>query len=222
MSRTEWILGIVLAALLIVVAYFAITFWLNPSEDDPVAAATEMASTRPAELVPVPTSAFVEETALFAFGIAQQQVFSWSNDAVLLSVKATFPYGSALENINDGRSSWTVTFYSPAKGAAQTVSVVSGAVNVVGERSMEAKPEPAGIGGWRLDSDEILTIFLQQGGEEFLEQNNVSTLTMALTTDNPTGRVEWLVSLFGDQTNRSLTLRMDAGSGEIFERIAAP
>jgi hypothetical protein len=40
---------------------------------------------------------------------------------------------------------------------------------------------------------------------------------MMLSTSNETGRIEWFVSLFGDQTLGSLTMRIDATSGEVLE-----
>ena len=222
MSRSEWVLGLVLAAILVVVAYFAITFWLGP---DDVAVQTDVPETmvtRPAQVVPGPTAAFVERTALLAFGIAQQEMLTWSNDATLLSVKATFPYGNAVEDVTSGESNWVFSFVSASLNKIRTVSVVSGTVNVVGDRELEIAVSPAGIGFWRLDSDEVLELFMQEGGNDFLQQDSVATLNMALTTDNESGRVEWLVSLFGDQTGRSLTLRMDAGSGELLDRVGAP
>ena len=219
MSRTEWILGLVLAALLIAVGYFAIAYWLGPSDLPVTVDGTVVAPTRAVEVGAVPTPAFVGDTALLAFGLAQQEIAGWEADAILLSAKATFPYGNALEDSREGRSNWTFTFYSPAAAQVKTVSVVAGTVSGVGERAVEEAFTPAGVGGWRLDSNEILALFLEQGGEEFLSQNNVSTLTMALTTDNESGRIEWLIALFGDQTNRSLTMTMDAGSGETLEIV---
>jgi hypothetical protein len=66
----------------------------------------------------------------------------------------------------------------------------------------------------------VIQQFLGQGGAEFMTSNGVTTLTMMLSTGNENGRIEWLVSLFGDQTLNSLTMRIDATTGEILENDA--
>ena len=212
-------MGLVLAALLLAVGYFAFAYWLGPTNVPVTTDGTLAAPTRFSEASVPPTPAFVGDTALLAFGLAQMEMVAWQDDVQLLNAKATFPYGNAQEDIEQGRSNWTFTFYSPAAQRVKTVAVVAGTVSPIGERDVTTVLSPAGIGGWRLDSNEILTLFMAQGGEQFLQQNQVSTLTMALTTDNESGRIEWLVALFGDQTNRSLTMKMDAGSGEVLDTV---
>jgi hypothetical protein len=70
-----------------------------------------------------------------------------------------------------------------------------------------------------LDSPDAVKQFLEEQGESFMASAGVTTLTMMLSTDNQNDRIEWLVSLYATQTGGSLTMRIDATSGEILEIV---
>jgi len=80
------------------------------------------------------------------------------------------------------------------------------------------------VSGWNLDSQEVIQILLREGGQEFIQNQGVTTLTMTLFTDDKeqNGRIEWLLGLISLKNNHSITMRIDATSGEILETIIAP
>jgi hypothetical protein len=221
MNRLEWILGIVLVVLLVVVVIFSLLLWFRP---DPVA---EFSGTpNSATVVAVranqiaPTSVFEGQTAKIAFAAAQQQAIGWQADAALLNASATWPQGATPNDVLTGETTWSFTFYSLQSQRTALISVINNEANLLSSSEQELETLPLGANAWQLDSQEVIQQFLGQGGAEFMTSNGVTTLTMMLSTGNENGRIEWLVSLFGDQTLNSLTMRIDATTGEILENDA--
>jgi hypothetical protein len=63
---------------------------------------------------------------------------------------------------------------------------------------------------------------LGSGGEQFLNQNGVSTLTVSLAADVGENRTEWFMSLFSISNGNSFTVSIDATSGDILDVIQTP
>ena len=213
MNRLEWILGIVLAILLVVVAVFSLLLWFRP-DDQQAAPNSEAAIAAQANQV-APTSVFEGQTAKLAFVAAQSVADSWQSDAALLNASATWPQGASTKQLLDGETTWSFTFYSPATGSTALISVVENNATLLSAGRYELTTPLLAASGWQLDSKDAIEQFLAEGGESFINNNGVTNLTMMLSTSSETGRIEWLVSLFGTQTLRSLTMQLDATSGEI-------
>ncbi|MFO7532984.1 MAG: hypothetical protein R6W93_11015, partial [Candidatus Limnocylindrales bacterium] len=79
-----------------------------------------------------------------------------------------------------------------------------------------AQPLPA-MSGWQVDSHTAVQQFLAEGGHDFMRQEGITTVTMSLRTDDPDGRITWLISAFAAQTNHSFTMNIDANSGGIID-----
>ena len=222
MSRTEWILGILLGLLVMVVVVMALFFWLQPPVEFDGAGVLTAAPVQAGAADLAPTSTFQENTALFAYGLSQQSAASWQPDARLYNAQATWPQGSGRNTLLAGRASWTLTFYSAAAGQVLPVSVVNGAAQTGSPRGGGRALDPTSIAGWELDSDEIMRRFLANGGDDLLASSPVTTVTMALSMENEEDRAEWLVSMFVPASGQSLTMRFDADSGDVLEQVAAP
>ncbi len=214
MNRLEWILGIMLAALLVIVVALSLMFWFR--SDTPAAApanvATEVASY--AGRVE-PTSVFAGQTAQIAFTAAQKTAVSWQPDAALLNASATWPQGMTPQALRDGETTWAFTFFSPAAAEMSLISVIENEASVI---TQGAFPPPAHLIGptaWNLDSRDAIDRFLQEGGADFMNSEGVTSLTMTLTADEGNGRIQWLLQLTATQSLRTLTMQIDATSGEI-------
>ncbi len=217
MTRAEWILGIVLMLVLVALGLFALVFWLGPNAGpaQPVAigAPTGVGPALPAGIEPTPP--FAGLTALRAYATAQRAATSWQPDAVLLSVTATWPQGSGRDALLSGETNWNMIFYAAGSQMALTVSVVDGRASPGAERPVAQTLEPLAINGWRLDSDEMIARFLQDGGDGLLGPGRLPSLTMALSTNTPERRIVWLVSLIDEVSKEAFIRRYDAGSGEV-------
>ncbi|HEX6386026.1 MAG TPA: hypothetical protein VF177_15255 [Anaerolineae bacterium] len=221
MSRLEWILGILLVVLLGVVVVLSLLFWFQPrprTASAPAAGSAAVIADRADEVAPTP--AFEGRTAHVAFAAAQRVAREWQEDAQLLNGSATWPQGANSQELLGGASSWSFTFYSVSAGRVAAISVVEDEASLVSEAPHEQETPPLEVGGWNLDSHEVVEIVLNEGGTAFINDEEITVLTMALSADNADqdGRMKWLASLFAPQNGRSLTVRIDATSGEILEK----
>lgn len=210
-----------MVVLLIVVAGLSLSFWFGNREvAAPVANSATIIAQRADDIAP--TSVFDGRTAIVAYARAQQVAIEWQPDAVLLNAQATWPQGSTVSDLRQGETTWGFTFYSAAAEKIAIVSVVEDTAVVVSEGPHKQEAPILSVTGWNLDSKDAIETFLSAGGNSFLENAGVSTLTMALYADDQerNGRMEWQISLFSLQTNQALTVRLDATSGEVLESTA--
>jgi hypothetical protein len=217
MNRLEWVLGIMLALLLVIVAGLALMFWFRSDEPNvarPANAATEVASF--ANVVE-PTPEISEQTAHLAYVTAQRTAVSWQSDAVLFSAMATWPQGMTAEEIREGEAAWNFTFYSPAAESMALISVAQNEASLIVQGPMEKPADLFDATGWNLDSSDAIDLLLQEGGATFIDEAGITTLTMALTMDAEDGRILWHIQLSASQSLRIMTLSLDATSGEILE-----
>lgn len=218
MNRLEWTLGIILVVLLVVVAVFSLLLWFRPSTTTMTAGSSGSGAVISAQADQIaPTSVFVGQTAKVAFAAAQQVAINWQSDAALLNASATWPQGARASDLQTGQTTWSFTFYSVQGGATALIAVVENEATLLSNGRFQNTTPILAAGGWQVDSEAVINQFLSQGGETFIQDNGVTTMTMMLSTSNETGRIEWFISLFGEQTARWLEMRLDATSGEVLE-----
>lgn len=167
--------------------------------------------------VPVaPTLAFQGGTAVLAFTSATNVAREWQSDAQLIEAKATWPQGVTRSDILTGTTVWSFIFYSPGQSSVANIEVLENVAQLISQNPAPNPLTPASSTGWRIDSPEAVQILLEQaGGDQFLRTQGVSILNMNLSAVTESGRMEWTISLFSSQTGQSLTIRLDANSGEI-------
>ncbi|MCA9925431.1 MAG: hypothetical protein KC419_04445 [Anaerolineales bacterium] len=218
MNRLEWILGVMLVVLLLVVAVLSLLFWFrpDPSTADPQNSATVIAQ-RADDIAP--TSVFEGQTAKLAFVAARRAAESWQPDAQLLNASATWPQGATIQELLGGETTWGFTFYSPEGGKTAVISVVENNPQLIGEAPTAQTYTPIDITSWELDSNEAIQRLLEAGGSQFIQDEGVTILTMLFAADNlqETNQLEWLVSLISTQNGRSIDMRLNAITGEVIE-----
>ncbi|WP_420630387.1 hypothetical protein [Candidatus Leptofilum sp.] len=218
MNRLEWILGIILVVLLVVVAVLSLTFWFRNDRTAVPAPSFNSATTiaqRADDIAPTPE--YDGRSAIIAYAAAQETALAWQPDAQILTAQATWPQGATAQQLREGETSWGFTFYSPSAQKIAVFSVVEDNVALVSEGDHQQTEPLLSASGWNLDSDEAIKAFLAGGGNRFLNEGGVATLTMALMASDieENGRLEWQISLFSLQTGQAFTMRLDATSGEI-------
>lgn len=205
MNKAEWILGGMLAALLIVVAGLAIMLWQQPDQLTAPPAPIEG------------TSDYIEQTALSAFAVAQREASQWQSDAQLIKATSTWRQSKDEQTINDGKAAWSFTFYTPTGNSASVISVSGFEASLISSRLLDTGLIPANETGWKVDSGDAVKIMLDEGGREFLRDEGMATMLMNLTTLNENGRIEWFVSLINEQTGNSFSIRIDANNSQILD-----
>jgi hypothetical protein len=217
MNRLEWILGIILMVLLLVVAVLSLTFWFrNDRTAVSVPAAKSNTVFEQADVI-APTSVYDGRSAIIAYAAAQKTAVAWQPDAQLLNAQATWPQGTTANQLRQGETSWGFTFYAPSAQQIAVISVVEDEATLISQGDHQQTDPLLSASGWNLDSQDAIETFLAGGGSTFLAEGGVSTLTMALLASDVegNGRLEWQLSLFSFQTGQAFTMRLDATSGDI-------
>ncbi len=222
MSRLEWILGILLAVLLLVVAGISLMLWFRPTT--PVMTAPDLAVALELDPLEVaPTSVYEGETARFAYAAAQQTAVSDHPDAVLLSASADWPHGSGLAQLEDGETTWIFGFYSPTTEKTAVYAVADGEVSYIGENTYQPTISPLiNVGSWEIDSNEAMQLFLDAGARAFIQREGVTTTTFTFSTDNPDDYIEWNMIIFSTKTSNAFQLNVNATTGEIIPAVLTP
>ncbi|MBK7178688.1 MAG: hypothetical protein IPH82_16165 [Chloroflexi bacterium] len=116
MSRLEWILGIVLLVLLVVVIGLALSLWLGPETNiaSPLSGPEAAAAGYADDIAP--TRSTPQQTAKNAYVSAQKAAQGWQEDAVLVSATATWPQGVKASDLVSGQETWGLFFIHHPKG----------------------------------------------------------------------------------------------------------
>ncbi|MFQ5419796.1 MAG: hypothetical protein ACE5EY_05480 [Anaerolineae bacterium] len=217
MSRLEWALGIVLVLLLIVVIVLSVMFWFQPEpfQASPADTAATAVAQRAHQIAP--TSVFEGRTAKISYAKALKTAVAWQADAQLSAVNATWPQGTDRRTLLTGETTWNYIFYSPSKGANATIAVTEDTAALISDAAASGAPIPD-VTSWDLDSKDAMALFMNAGGDEFLESQGITTLTMILNSNEVDGRLEWLILLFAPANGNALTTKIDATSGQIISQ----
>ncbi|MCB8985033.1 MAG: hypothetical protein H6659_14470 [Ardenticatenaceae bacterium] len=222
MSRLEWILGIVLLLLLVAAGGLAVSLWRGSGARTAVPQSEEVALAAEFAQDVAPTRTTPQQTAKHAYVVAQEAAQAWQSDAVLVSATATWPQGLRAADLAAGKETWGFIFYSPAINKTAVVSVTEGTATL-SPRDTERQLSLFDVTSWQRDSAEATEIFLNNGGAGFIEREGITvySMTLSMNDSNGNGRVEWLMSMLSTQNGHSLTIRIDAASGELLEVIDA-
>ncbi len=226
MNRLEWILGIILVVLLLAVAALSLLFWFGPNKTQQVEGPSANSATTIAQRADdiEPTPEFDGRTAKRAYAAAANEATLWQGDAQLLNATATFSQGATPEQLIDGETAWSFTFYSPASSQIALISVVEDNANLLSSNAYTAQNELLSVSGWNIDSSDAVQRVLQEGGRDFIASGANPTLTMALYAEDQegNGRIQWEASLISLLNGNALILSIDATSGEILNVQTVP
>jgi hypothetical protein len=152
-------------------------------------------------------------TAKTAYTRAEAVAKGWQEDARLVSARAA--WGNATESgFREGKTSWAFYFLSPQARQIRIFSVT--AEEAVGTRTMDALSISDGIDLtlWQVDSPQAIQLFLDEGGQAFLDQHPDAGVNLQLILDEQNRQV-WMASGFSGSDQASLTVILDAQTGEV-------
>ena len=158
--------------------------------------------------LPFIKSAQVEDgvTAKQWLSFAEDVARKWRSDVYLIGI---------LDSTVDAEGKcqiWNYLFYSEAADRAVQVNYEYGFINI---KEKEITPLPQ-IKDWKIDSPVAIKLaVLEGGGEKFVAENGVNSITAALISGerNKKDSVYWAVRFYSDKD--SLEVLLDANSGKI-------
>ena len=68
---------------------------------------------------------------------------------------------------------------------------------------------------WQVESPQVLRLFLDHGGRDFLAQYPGATVTLRLGPETDGERLVWLASGIHSADGSTMTLQVDASTGEV-------
>jgi len=153
-------------------------------------------------------------TAKDAYPQALQEAQTWQPDADLVSASASWREVTA-EQLLEEDASWGFTFFS-----AQTRQIRVVAVNREGAKGAENVDVPPTVrtvdtASWQLDSPEVLRLFLDHGGRDFLAQHPGATVSLRLGLEEGGERLVWHAFGIYSTDRSTITLSVDANSGDV-------
>jgi hypothetical protein len=204
----NWIAGIFAGIIIALITVLLVIAWLQPTVGTPP------------ELPASTILATPYKTAQIGYALAQQEAIAWQEDAQLLAAVTTWENSNDIQQLQSGKAVWGYTFYSPTDQSVTIVSVTD-SVTISQAKPSNKTFTPIGVGGWQLDSAEILNMLFQRGAETFITRNGNVSLTLSLTTDNDEGKLIWFASLIAPKNGETMLLQVDATNGEIlsFQQI---
>jgi hypothetical protein len=213
MSRREWIVGALLALILVGGGLALLAAFGESAAPDRL----PPGAVNRAGVSVGPAPSFAGQTAMVAYAAARNAALAWQPDAGLTSATATWRQGAQRQELLPGQNSWAFTFYAPTAGRTAVIAVVDGQARLVSEGPGSLAAAPLEATGWRVDSPAAVAALMAAGGDAFLGDNPVSTLVATLSLGGNHGRIEWFISLFGNHSDQSLSILLDATTGELLE-----
>jgi hypothetical protein len=191
MRRSEWIIGGILGLVVVGVLVALLAYWLNSRPEDPD-----------------DINNIENSTAFEAFDLAQPVAQQWSSDARLLTARASW---QPQVDFRDGRSSWSMIFYSAAESATAVISVADGKAQMIRTRTQTENIQPGDLSNWQVDSPAAVTNILQQGGDDFMTLHAKVNLILTLDTQ---GSPTWRSTFLDTDSKQTFNLNITADTGE--------
>jgi hypothetical protein len=153
-------------------------------------------------------------TAKDAYPLALEKAQTWQTDAQLVSATASWRDLTA-EQLLEEDASWGFTFFSPQSRQIKIISVTEAGAQGVESINVPPTLRVLDVTSWQVDSPQVLGLFLDRGGRDFLAQHPEATVSLRLGLEEGGEGLVWLA--FGiDNTDRStMTLQIDGNSGNV-------
>jgi hypothetical protein len=204
-SRKEWTIVIALIVLVLAV-YGGLLFVVTRGGG----AKVESAVSRP-------TPPWKVLTAQEAYPLAEEVAGAWQPDAELSSASSSWRGGVTPQELLEGKTTWGFHFISPSASQFCIVSVVGDDARVVEKGSIPRLPILLALADWRIDSPQALSIFLDQGGRDFLAAHAGADVHLHLLTRIENEALIWLVTGLVDDDGVAHIVSINAVTGAVVE-----
>jgi hypothetical protein len=155
-------------------------------------------------------------TAKEAYALALSEARSWQNDAQLVSATASWAnVGSEEQLLQD--VAWGFTFLSAQSAETQIISVTRLGAERVREMRSSSAVRTADVASWQVDSPEVVSLFLEHGGRDFVNQHPGATISLRLGPEEENARLVWLAIGIHSVDKSTMVLEVDASTGEVLD-----
>jgi len=158
-------------------------------------------------------------TAKEAYPSALEAAQAWQGDAQLVSANASWRDLGPQELLEE-EVSWAFTFFSPLARQIEILSVTPGGPETVESIDVTPQTRVVDVGLWQVDSHQVLGLFLDHGGRDFLNQNPDSAVNLRLGPGEGGEPLVWLAFGISSANNGTHTVQINPTSGEV--KSAAP
>jgi hypothetical protein len=159
------------------------------------------------------------ETARDTYPAAVAEAQSWEDEAQLVSATASWSNVQTEEDLQQ-TVEWGFTFLSPQTRQVRVVSVTPDGAEHVQTADATAKTRGVQVSAWRVDSEQVLSLFLDNGGRDFLAQYPGATVTLRVGLDEGNERLMWYAMGIYSPERATIVVAVDATTGELL--ITAP
>jgi hypothetical protein len=157
------------------------------------------------------------ETAREYYPAAATEAQSWQTDAQLVNATATWSNVQSEEDLHEA-AAWGYTFLSPETRLVSVVSVTPDGAEQVQTSDATATTRGVDMSLWQVDSEQVLSLFLDSGGRDFLAQHPGATVTLRIGLDESGERLVWYAMGIYSPERATLVVTVDATTGELLSK----
>jgi hypothetical protein len=154
-------------------------------------------------------------TAKEAYPTALTEARAWQQDCELISANASWRGVQPDELLEDEDVSWGFAFFSPSTRSVGIFGVTSQHAERVDSRDASPNTRTIEAALWEVDSPQVLTTFLNEGGRELLGQDPGATVSLRLGPGEGDETMTWsAIGISSDKAN-TIAIQLDPASGQI-------
>jgi hypothetical protein len=154
------------------------------------------------------------ETARDTYPAAVAEAESWEDEAQLVSATASWSNVQTEEDLQQSVA-WGFTFLSPQTRQVRVISVTPDGAEHVQTADAGAKTHGVEVTAWQVDSKQVLSLFLDNGGRDFLTQYPGATVTLRVGPEEGTDRLVWYAMGIYSPERATIVVAVDATTGEL-------
>jgi hypothetical protein len=204
LSKGKW--AVLIGLLVLVLAVYGGLLWLVTGSGVQVG-----------PTAPRPTPPWKVLTALEAYPLAEEAARAWQPDAQLSSASSSWGSGTPPQELLEGRTTWGFHFVSPSTSQFCIVSVVGEGARVVESDGIPQVPVLLAVADWHVDSPQALSIFLDNGGRDFLAAHASADTHLHLLNSVENETLLWLATGLAADDGVAHTVSIDAVTGAVIE-----
>jgi hypothetical protein len=168
-------------------------------------------------VAPRPTPPWKVLTAQEAYPLAEEVARAWQPDVKLSSASSSWGSGATPQELLEGRATWGFHFISPSTSQFSVVSVMGESAHLVDSGSVPKVPVLLALSDWHVDSPQALSIFLENGGRDFLAAHADADVHLHLLTGVENETLLWVASGLSPNDRVAHTVPINAVTGEVVE-----
>ena len=153
-------------------------------------------------------------TAREAYALAVSEAQNWRQDAHLVNATASWVNVASEEQLAEDVA-WGFTFLSAQSREAKIVSVTRLGAESARDMPSTAAMRTADVTLWDVDSPEVVSLLLDHGGRDFLNQHPGATISLRLGPEEESSRLVWLAIGLQSADKSTMVLEVDASTGEV-------